>query len=210
MAEPPVTTDAPNDPAASTLERQNPLAWTAGAPTRTWSRLWIGGLGFLVVGTVLAYFLARYAAAETGIALAALLFLAGVGLLTYAAARSIRSSGPLPMTIASLFAVSMLALPLFGFAAMQGLADRAEAVLGNLFDEFEGDLGEDSDNVFGSAANFGDDPEMDALWTSCEEGDMEACDDLYYSTSLGSEYEEFGGTCGNRESMGVSGSCGDR
>jgi hypothetical protein len=197
MAQAPVTTGAPNDPAPPTVERQ-----------RHWSRhFWLGGVGFLVVGTVLAYCLARYATVETGLVLAPLLFLVGVGFLTYAVALSIRSSGPLPMTIASLFAVSMLALPLFGFAAMQGLASRAEAALGGLFGEIEGDLGGDSDDAFASAGSFGDDPEMDALWTSCEEGDMEACDDLYQATPFGSEYEEFGGTCGNRESMDGAGLC---
>jgi hypothetical protein len=178
---------------------------------RHWSRhLWLGGMGFLAAGTVLAYVLARYATLSTGVAVGALLFLAGVGLLTFAAALSIRSSGPLPSTIASLFAVSMLAVPLFGFAALQGFANRAEDALGDLLGEMEGDLGGDSDDASGSADSFGDDPEMDALWTSCEQGDMEACDALYYATPLGSEYEEFGGTCGNRESMGMSGSCVDR
>ncbi|MFB9953653.1 DUF4190 domain-containing protein [Cellulomonas denverensis] len=46
---------------------------------------------------------------------------------------------------------------------------------------------------------YGDDPELDALWDSCAAGDMGACDDLYYESPFGSEYENFGDTCGNRE-----------
>jgi hypothetical protein len=51
----------------------------------------------------------------------------------------------------------------------------------------------------GSDANsYGDDPALDALWDSCEAGDMAACDDLFRESPVGSEYEDFGDTCGNR------------
>lgn len=43
---------------------------------------------------------------------------------------------------------------------------------------------------------FGDDAELDALWTACEEGEYTACDELYYSSPYDSEYENFGATCG--------------
>ena len=45
---------------------------------------------------------------------------------------------------------------------------------------------------------YGDDPALDALWDACEAGDAQACDDLYMDSPLGSEYEEFGGSCGGR------------
>jgi hypothetical protein len=45
---------------------------------------------------------------------------------------------------------------------------------------------------------FGDDGDFDALWLSCESGAMQACDDLYQDTPVGSEYEFFGATCGLR------------
>lgn len=48
------------------------------------------------------------------------------------------------------------------------------------------------------AQSYGDDPDLDALWDACEAGDAGACDDLYWSAPSGSEYEDFGGTCGNR------------
>lgn len=51
-----------------------------------------------------------------------------------------------------------------------------------------------------SPARYGDDPELDALWDECADGDMVACDDLYFSSDFGTEYEEFGNTCGESES----------
>ena len=46
---------------------------------------------------------------------------------------------------------------------------------------------------FGSDADsYGDDPRLDALWDACEAGDAVACDDLYWQSPVGSEYEEFG------------------
>ena len=39
---------------------------------------------------------------------------------------------------------------------------------------------------------------LDDLYAACEGGDMQACDDLYLESPEGSDYEEFGRTCGNR------------
>ncbi|HSL58661.1 MAG TPA: DUF2510 domain-containing protein [Acidimicrobiales bacterium] len=50
----------------------------------------------------------------------------------------------------------------------------------------------------GGGSGYGDDPALDALWDACEAGDGQACDDLYLRTPIGSEYEEFGATCGGR------------
>jgi hypothetical protein len=44
----------------------------------------------------------------------------------------------------------------------------------------------------------GDDATLDGLWTKCEAGDGGACDDLYSESPSGSDYEDFGLTCGNR------------
>ena len=51
--------------------------------------------------------------------------------------------------------------------------------------------------------DLGSDPELDALVTQCENGDWAACDDLYQRAPLGSEYEDFGDTCGNRTDGGT-------
>jgi hypothetical protein len=61
----------------------------------------------------------------------------------------------------------------------------------------------------GTADDYGDDPELDALWDACEDGDWDACDDLYWSTPIDSRYEEFGATCGDRVEFGM-GDCATR
>lgn len=45
---------------------------------------------------------------------------------------------------------------------------------------------------------YGDNPTLDALWDACADGDGAACDTLYQISEIGSEYERFGGTCGDR------------
>jgi hypothetical protein len=47
-------------------------------------------------------------------------------------------------------------------------------------------------------AGPGDDPHLDALWADCADGDGVACDELYWGSTPGSEYEAFGTTCGGR------------
>lgn len=54
----------------------------------------------------------------------------------------------------------------------------------------------------GMADGYGDDPALDALWDRCAAGDGVACDDLYLESPFGSQYEEFGDTCGHREAGG--------
>ncbi len=49
-----------------------------------------------------------------------------------------------------------------------------------------------------SPGNYGSDPELDALWDECAEGTFQSCDDLYLTAAEGSDYEQFGATCGNR------------
>lgn len=45
---------------------------------------------------------------------------------------------------------------------------------------------------------LGDDPGLDRLWRSCEEGRGEACDRLFDQAPANSSYESFGLTCGDR------------
>lgn len=40
--------------------------------------------------------------------------------------------------------------------------------------------------------------DLDGLITACREGDMQACDDLYYAAPVDSDEEEFGNSCGGR------------
>ena len=45
---------------------------------------------------------------------------------------------------------------------------------------------------------YGDDADLDKEWDACEAGSGTACDDLFWQSPVGSEYEAFGNTCGNR------------
>ncbi len=45
---------------------------------------------------------------------------------------------------------------------------------------------------------YGDDRALDKLWDGCEAGDGQACDDLWEQAPVGSVYEQFGVTCGDR------------
>ena len=51
--------------------------------------------------------------------------------------------------------------------------------------------------------DLGDDPALDQLADDCYRGDMQACDDLYWDSAIGSAYEDYGNTCGGRVPEGV-------
>jgi hypothetical protein len=52
------------------------------------------------------------------------------------------------------------------------------------------------------AVTYGDDAQLDALWDGCAGGDGDACDELWWMSPEGSEYETFGDTCGSRNQGG--------
>lgn len=54
------------------------------------------------------------------------------------------------------------------------------------------------DCYFYSLNSYGDDPELDALWDACSDGDMEACDNLRYSSPAESDYYALGTGCNGR------------
>jgi hypothetical protein len=58
-----------------------------------------------------------------------------------------------------------------------------------------------------SISEFGTDAAFDELALGCEEGDLEACDDLYLQTPVDSGYEEYGSTCGARTTTLYDGDC---
>ncbi len=57
---------------------------------------------------------------------------------------------------------------------------------------------------FDSPNDYGDDAGLDALYEACELGTGSACDQLYYSSPFGSEYERFGATCGDRFTLAAA------
>src|SRR5665648_881652 len=68
--------------------------------------------------------------------------------------------------------------------------NRAKDVVENNIDDITNNLGQGD--------NYGDDATLDALWDACAAEDWASCDQLYFDSPLGSEYEAFGDTCGNR------------
>ena len=54
---------------------------------------------------------------------------------------------------------------------------------------------------------YGDDPYLDSLYDACADGDLVACDDLYWSTPPGSEYETFAASCGSTDERFLAGNC---
>ena len=61
---------------------------------------------------------------------------------------------------------------------------------------------------------LGDDADLDDLASQCEEGDLDACDDLFFDSDEGSPYQLYGTTCGGRipsvaSDFGLAGGCDD-
>lgn len=56
---------------------------------------------------------------------------------------------------------------------------------------------------------FGDDPILDLLVEQCRRGNNQACDELFTTSPIGSEYETYGRTCGGRAPEGADPNCFD-
>ena len=87
----------------------------------------------------------------------------------------------------------------FGAIAECGIDPSA---LGGVDDEGD-EEGEDAEGD----GTYGSDEDLDELYDQCADGDYAACDDLFLQSPSGSEYEEFGDTCGDRNDP--SGYCVD-
>lgn len=53
--------------------------------------------------------------------------------------------------------------------------------------------------------DYGDDPILDRLWDACDDGNNQACDELFGTAPLGSAYLDFAQTCAGRlpDSVGL-------
>ena len=58
----------------------------------------------------------------------------------------------------------------------------------------------------GAGDTYGDNASLDLLWDQCAAGDLGACDELYWTSPVGSEYEAFGSTCGETSTL-TRGNC---
>src|SRR5665648_743622 len=79
--------------------------------------------------------------------------------------------------------------------------NRAKDVVENNIDDITNNLGQGD--------NYGDNATLDALWDACAAEDWQACDDLYMQSDVGSGYEAYGDTCGNKYAAGTTDFCVD-
>lgn len=71
----------------------------------------------------------------------------------------------------------------------------------------QNDAATDAGGLFEPGSSYGENPVLDSLWDECAAGDMASCDELYSTSEIGSEYETFGATCGQREPDSSGGTC---
>jgi hypothetical protein len=78
-----------------------------------------------------------------------------------------------------------------------------DSEIDSAYEDFGATCGDRTDGLTGNCATdlpfpyiYGDDPDLDALWDSCADGDLSACDQLYTDSEIDSVYEDFGSTCG--------------
>lgn len=86
-------------------------------------------------------------------------------------------------------------------AATEELITNCEAARSVIDGETDDDKQTDELAMSDQPSTFGDDPTLDALWIACEEGSGESCDQLFAAAPVGSEYEEFGVSCGGRPEL---------
>lgn len=115
-----------------------------------------------------------------------------------------------------LIAAAVLAVATVGAAALvlAGQSGDDEGGEGSGFAS-GGDSSSGSSSVFGAGSIpvDEDDDEYDSyfhgLAEDCQDGDLASCDDLYYDTPVGSDYEYYAKTCGGRTSADYYGNCAE-
>jgi hypothetical protein len=74
--------------------------------------------------------------------------------------------------------------------------------IGSEYETFGATCGQQAPDSSGGTCDipfsYGDNAALDSLWDACEGGDGASCDNLYFESPVGSVYETFGDTCGNR------------
>ena len=115
--------------------------------------------------------------------------------------------------------VALYTLIISGVAAVASLSSliideddrRGDSVAFDLEDPFGAGTGAGGGSIPPGvpADDLGDDPELEDLADGCFEGDMEACDAVYFESPIDSGYEAYGETCGGRNEA-IPGGCVDR
>ncbi len=92
--------------------------------------------------------------------------------------------------------------------AAQNAADDIDDGISDILEDVTDDIDDTTGDTTGDdPMSFGDDPTLDALYTACGEGDWQACDDLYNSAPIDSEYFAFADTCGGVWDAGTTTYC---
>lgn len=107
----------------------------------------------------------------------------------------------------ALLVVSIVALAALGEEAEQSFERTGEAIEGASDSVPDTTSPRTASPTEGGSGTYGSDAVLDRLWDECEAGNFASCDKLYMDSPFGSEYEEFGDTCGNRNAP--SGYCVD-
>lgn len=87
---------------------------------------------------------------------------------------------------------------LYSTSPVDSPAEEVALSCGGRSDEFVRFCTEGIESAFGNVWFAESSPGLPAALASCEDGDMTACDFLYFRSAVGSEYEEIGNTCGGR------------
>ena len=90
---------------------------------------------------------------------------------------------------------------LYAVTPIDSVAEAYGATCGGRNDQIPGECVVEYDWALPDAqapGSLGSDSTFDALTSDCESGDLQACDDLFGQTPVGSDYEAYGRTCGGR------------
>lgn len=87
---------------------------------------------------------------------------------------------------------------LYSTSPVDSPAEEVALTCGGRSDEFVRFCTEGIDSAFGNVWFAESSPGLPAALASCEDGDMTACDFLYFRSAVGSDFEEIGNTCGGR------------
>ncbi|PRY50939.1 hypothetical protein LY71_1022 [Geodermatophilus tzadiensis] len=135
---------------------------------------------------------------------------AGRPLLTVLAATAVGTAGLVVAAVLGTLVLSSAADDV-GRGIGEGMAEAVGAQAGLYADPYPsgGTLGpvEQSDPV--EPGELGPDPVLDAYAQSCFDGDLQACDDLFYESPPQSGYEDYGSSCGGRVRQYEVPSCTD-
>ena len=107
----------------------------------------------------------------------------------------------------SLTTGQIIAISAAGVVLLAGVGVGSIFLLSGLSGGNDGVSQQDSPAQSAAEGSYGSNAYLDSLWDNCSDGDFDACDTLFMDSPSGSEYQDFGDSCGNRNEP--SGYCVD-